>query len=44
MCQRWGALLDDDPAYNPNLSLDGEAFALATSPRPRARGEYGGSG
>ncbi|MFN7183487.1 MAG: glycosyltransferase family 2 protein [Thermomonas haemolytica] len=42
MRQRWGALLDDDPAYNPNLSLDGEAFALAISPRPRARGEYGG--
>lgn len=39
MRQRWGALLDDDPAYNPNLSLDGEAFTLATSPRPRARGE-----
>lgn len=39
MRARWGALLDDDPAYNPNLSLDGEAFALATSPRPRGRGE-----
>ncbi len=42
--QRWGALLDDDPAYNPNLSLDSEAFALAAIPRPRARGQYGGSG
>lgn len=40
MRRRWGVLLDDDPAYNPNLSLDGEAFALAASPRPRARGEW----
>lgn len=41
MRARWGALLEDDPAYNPNLSLDGEAFALADRPRPRACGRYG---
>ena len=30
---RWGAALDVDPAYNPNLSLDGEAFTPAVEPR-----------
>ena len=28
MRSRWGALLDDDPAYNPNLDLRGAAFDI----------------
>ena len=35
MQQRWGAALAHDPAYNPNLSLEGAPFTLAWS---RARG------
>jgi len=31
--RRWGERLKDDPAYNPNLSLDAESFALAFPPR-----------
>jgi glycosyltransferase involved in cell wall biosynthesis len=31
--QRWGMLLSCDPAYNPNLALDGELFTLAFPPR-----------
>jgi GT2 family glycosyltransferase len=31
--QRWGTLLSHDPAYNPNLTLDGELFTLAFPPR-----------
>ena len=31
--RRWGDALHDDPAYNPNLSLDGESFTLAFPPR-----------
>jgi len=34
--QRWGALLDDDPAYNPNLTLATEDYALAYPPRTEA--------
>ncbi|UUX48318.1 glycosyltransferase [Nisaea acidiphila] len=36
MVERWGALLEDDPAYNPNLSITPErpAFALPEEPRP----------
>ncbi|MDD3179136.1 MAG: glycosyltransferase [Opitutaceae bacterium] len=30
---RWGDRLLNDPAYNPNLSLDSEDFALAYPPR-----------
>ena len=30
---RWGERLLNDPAYNPNLSLDSEDFALAYPPR-----------
>jgi len=30
---RWQALIDRDPAYNPNLTLKGKAFALAYPPR-----------
>jgi O-antigen biosynthesis protein len=33
MQQRWGTLLTSDPAYNPNLSLEGEDFAIAASRR-----------
>jgi GT2 family glycosyltransferase len=31
---KWGPLLDDDPAYNPNLTLVREDFGLAWPPRP----------
>jgi GT2 family glycosyltransferase len=31
--QRWPAAIAHDPAYNPNLTLDHENFALATPPR-----------
>lgn len=31
MYRRWGAILGNDPAYNPNLSLE-TAFALETNP------------
>ena len=31
MRERWGRYLDDDPAYNPNLSLAGEPFAIDPS-------------
>jgi len=31
--QRWGSLLLNDPAYNPNLTLDIEDFRLAWPPR-----------
>ena len=31
--QRWLTLLERDPAYNPNLSLETENFALAYPPR-----------
>jgi O-antigen biosynthesis protein len=30
---RWGEALREDPAYNPNLSLDNELVALAEPPR-----------
>ena len=33
MLQRWGDLLANDPAYNPNLSLESEDFSLAWPPR-----------
>ena len=33
MRRRWGGSLRNDPAYNPNLSLDGESFTLAFPPR-----------
>ena len=41
MRAKWGPFLDDDPAYNPNLTLVHEDFRLAWPPRPieRARGE-----
>lgn len=33
MRSRWGALLDRDPCYNPNLTLEKEDFSLAFPPR-----------
>lgn len=33
MRRQWGELLDADPAYNPNLSLDDAQFRLASAPR-----------
>jgi GT2 family glycosyltransferase len=33
MRKRWGNLLHNDPAYNPNLTLDHEDFSLAWPPR-----------
>ncbi len=31
--QRWGAWIENDPAYSPNLSLAHESLALAWPPR-----------
>ncbi|MGE0822995.1 MAG: glycosyltransferase [Candidatus Binatia bacterium] len=33
MLQRWGPLLQSDPAYNPNLTLERADFSLAFPPR-----------
>jgi len=33
--KRWGEILDDDPAYNPNLELSGIGSGLAFPPRVR---------
>jgi O-antigen biosynthesis protein len=33
MTERWGSLLLNDPAYNPNLTLDTVHYDLASSPR-----------
>ena len=33
MRKRWGHILDHDPAYNPNLTLQHEDFTLACPPR-----------
>jgi glycosyltransferase involved in cell wall biosynthesis len=33
MKKRWGSILLNDPAYNPNFSLDTEDFAFAHPPR-----------
>lgn len=35
MHQRWGEVLERDPYYSPNLSLDTDTFALAWPPRIR---------
>ncbi len=35
MHRRWGELLANDPAYNPNLALDRDSFFLAFPPRVR---------
>ena len=37
MRDRWGDLLNSDPAYSPNLSLDGGGFRLAETPRVKPR-------
>lgn len=36
MRERWGEWLADDPAYNPNLTLEHEDFGLAWPPRKRS--------
>ena len=33
LAQRWGALVQVDPCYSPNLALDREDFSLAWPPR-----------
>jgi GT2 family glycosyltransferase len=33
MLKKWGGLLDKDPAYNPNLTLNDEQYSLAWPPR-----------
>jgi GT2 family glycosyltransferase len=38
MRKRWGALLDEDPFYNPNLTHDRPDFSLAWPPRVRPLG------
>ncbi len=35
MRRRWGPVLDSDPYYNPNLSLEAESFRLAPVTRAR---------
>jgi glycosyltransferase involved in cell wall biosynthesis len=35
--RRWGSVLEQDPAYNPNLSLAHETFPLAWPPRASYR-------
>jgi len=37
MRERWGALLDNDPHYNPNLSLESQMFELSFPPRASSR-------
>jgi O-antigen biosynthesis protein len=37
---RWGASLTHDPAYNPNLTLNNENFALASPPRVNLRSPW----
>jgi GT2 family glycosyltransferase len=37
MRQRWGGVLQEDPAYNPNLSLNSRHFDLASPPRHQRR-------
>ncbi len=33
MQERWGGMLNHDPAYSPNLSSDGGGFSLAEAPK-----------
>jgi len=35
MRQQWGPVLDNDPSYNPNLSVDSPSFDLAATTRVR---------
>lgn len=41
MMSRWGTALDNDPAYNPNLTLSGQTFELAALPRRPLRKALG---
>jgi GT2 family glycosyltransferase len=41
--QRWGKWLEDDPSYNPNLSLAHESLSLAWPPRRSYARPRGGS-
>ncbi|MDY6866919.1 MAG: glycosyltransferase family 2 protein [Chloroflexota bacterium] len=36
MLKKWGTMLKNDPAYNPNLALSRNAFSLAFPPRVRS--------
>jgi O-antigen biosynthesis protein len=40
MQARWGASLQHDPAYNPNLTFNNENFALASPPRVSLRAPW----
>lgn len=42
MRERWGQMLENDSAYNPNLALSGNLFSLAFPPRVSSRGGYRG--
>ena len=33
MQKRWGQILYNDPAYNPNLTLESEGLSLGKKPR-----------
>ncbi len=33
MVERWGDRLFEDPAYGPNLTLEGSPFGLSDQPR-----------
>jgi GT2 family glycosyltransferase len=37
LSKRWGELLEHDPAYNPNLTVDGEGFGISDKPRRRKK-------
>lgn len=39
MTERWGSELFNDPAYNPNLTLESTDFALAAQPRRATLGK-----
>ncbi|MEO5961611.1 MAG: glycosyltransferase family 2 protein, partial [Opitutaceae bacterium] len=43
MLRRWGAELQSDPAYNPNLTLELNDFSLASPPRPGVPSSTGAS-
>lgn len=42
MRAHWGLMLENDPAYNPNLALSGNLFSLAFPPRISSKGGYRG--
>jgi O-antigen biosynthesis protein len=41
MRTKWGSLLENDPFYNPNLTLTWEDYGLAFPPRLILKGEHG---